>query len=58
VKSYDTSYESRGNGGHAIAESDLCPDLSGLDPIRDRKKIEDKISDSEAGKLIEYLKTM
>ena len=57
IKEYDTQEFSRSNQGHSFGSS-LCPDLSGLDPIADRKAIAQKISDSKAGDLIEYLKTL
>jgi hypothetical protein len=36
----------------------LCPDTSGLDPVRDRREIEIRIRQSSAGALLEYLKTL
>ena len=36
----------------------LCPDTSGLDPVRDRAEIQTRILQSPAGALLEYLKTL
>jgi hypothetical protein len=57
VKEYDTSVQSRSNQGHLFG-SDLCPDTSGLDAVRDRKEIEIRILGSRVGSLIAYLKTL
>ena len=57
VKTHDTSVFSKSNTGHEYGAS-LCPDTSGLDPITDRNKIIEKISDSKVADLLEYLKTL
>ena len=57
VKTYDTRVLSRSNKGHTFA-SNLCPDLSGLDPIDDREEITARILSSRVGDLLEYLKTL
>jgi hypothetical protein len=38
--------------------SQLCPDLSGLDPIANRREIQQRIVGSKVGSLLEYLKTL
>jgi hypothetical protein len=57
VKAYDTTVPGKANGGHAFG-APLCPDTSGLDPMRDRREIERRIVQSPAGALLEYLKTL
>jgi hypothetical protein len=59
VIEYDTTVSGRSNGGHSGPDfgSNLCPDLAGLDPVQDREKISDLIANSDAGALIEYMKT-
>jgi hypothetical protein len=57
VRDYDTRVYSQANGGHAFGSS-LCPDLGGLDPLRDRAEIARRIGESKAGDLLEYLKTL
>ena len=57
VKEYDTAVPSKANTGHTFG-SDLCPDTSGLDPIRDRKEIETRLLGSRVGALLAYLKTL
>ena len=57
VKEYDTSVPGKANTGHTFG-SNLCPDTSGLDPVRDRVEIETRILQSPAGSLLEYLKTL
>lgn len=57
VKEYDTSVPSKGNSGHAFG-SDLCPDTSGLDPVRDRQEVQTRVLGSRVGALLAYLKTL
>jgi hypothetical protein len=57
VKEYDTAVAGKANSGHTFGSA-LCPDTSGLDPVRDRREIETRIRQSSAGALIEYLKTL
>jgi hypothetical protein len=57
VKEYDTTVAGKANGGHTFG-SELCPDTSGLDPVRDRAEIQIRILQSRAGALLEYLKTL
>ena len=57
VKEYDTSVTSKANTGHAFG-SELCPDTSGLDPIRDRPEIQRRVLSSRVGALLAYLKTL
>jgi hypothetical protein len=57
VKEYDTAVAGKSNSGHTFG-SVLCPDTSGLDPVRDRREIEMRIRQSSAGALLEYLKTL
>ena len=57
VKEYDTKVPGKANGGHTFG-SDLCPDTSGLDPVRDRKEITTRILQSPVGSLLEFLKTL
>jgi hypothetical protein len=56
IKEYDTAVPGKANTGHTFG-AELCPDTSGLDPIRDRKTIGERIRQSRAGALLEYLKT-
>ncbi len=57
VKEYDTAVAAKANSGHTFGSA-LCPDTSGLDPVRDRREIETRIRQSSAGALLEYLKTL
>jgi mono/diheme cytochrome c family protein len=57
VKEYDTTVPGKANTGHTFG-SDLCPDTSGLDPIRDRREIQTRILGSRVGALLAYLKTL
>ncbi len=57
VKEYDTTVPGKANSGHTFG-SDLCPDTSGLDPVRDRREIETRILGSRVGALLAYLKTL
>jgi hypothetical protein len=57
VKEYDTTVPGKANGGHTFG-SDLCPDVSGLDPLKDRKEIETRLLGSRVGALLAYLKTL
>ena len=57
VKEYDTTVPGKANTGHTFG-SDLCPDTSGLDPVRDRREIEKRILGSRVGALLAYLKTL
>jgi hypothetical protein len=57
VKEYDTTVPSKSNAGHTFG-SELCPDTSGLDPVKNRKEIESRILQSRVGALLAYLKTL
>jgi RoxA-like, cytochrome c-like len=57
VKEYDTTVPGKSNGGHVFG-APLCPDTSGLDPVRDRKEIDSRIQKSSVGALLAYLKTL
>jgi hypothetical protein len=57
IKEYDTAVPGKANTGHTFG-SDLCPDTTGLDPVRDRKEIESRIVGSRVGALLAYLKTL
>ena len=57
IKEYDTTVPGNANTGHSFG-ADLCPDTSGLDPTADRQVIQDRLIESEAGVLLEYLKTL
>jgi hypothetical protein len=57
VKEYDTTVAGKANRGHTFG-SQLCPDLSGLDPIANRREVERRILGSKVGSLLEYLKTL
>jgi hypothetical protein len=57
VKEYDTTVPSKANTGHAFG-AELCPDTSGLDPVRDRQEIETRLLGSRVGALLAYLKTL
>jgi hypothetical protein len=57
VKEYDTTVPSKSNGGHTFG-ADLCPDTTGLDPVRDRPEIEKRLLGSRVGSLLAYLKTL
>jgi hypothetical protein len=48
---------SKANTGHAFG-AELCPDTSGLDPVRDRQEIETRLLGSRVGALLAYLKTL
>jgi hypothetical protein len=50
-----TSLFGLSHSGHPYGSS-LCPDLTGLDPVADRREITCRILDSKAGDLIEYMK--
>ena len=57
IKEYDTAQPGKANAGHTFG-GNLCPDTSGLDPVRDRKTIADRLRQSRVGALLEYLKTL
>ena len=57
VKEYDTSVPGKANTGHTFG-ADRCPDTSGLDPVADRQAIAERVLESEAGALLQYLKTL
>ncbi len=57
IKEYDTSVPGKANTGHTYGE-DLCPDTTGLDPVKDRREIERRILGSKVGALLAYLKTL
>jgi hypothetical protein len=57
VKEYDTTIPGKANTGHAFG-ADLCPDTTGLDPIADRREIENRLLGSRVGALLAYLKTL
>ena len=57
IKEYDTTVPGKANTGHTFG-SNLCPDTSGLDPVRDRMEIEARILQSPVGALLAYLKTL
>jgi hypothetical protein len=57
IKEYDTTVPGKGNSGHTYGE-DLCPDTTGLDPVKDRREIERRILGSRVGALLAYLKTL
>jgi hypothetical protein len=57
IKQYDTTIPSKANTGHTFG-ADLCPDTTGLDPIRDRREIETRLQRSAVGALLAYLKTL
>ena len=57
IKEYDTTVPGKANTGHTFG-GNLCPDTSGLDPVKDRKAIADRLRESRAGALLEYLKTL
>ena len=52
---YDTSLPGFSNGGHTYG-AEFCPDLTGLDPHSNRSEIVERLKNSDAGKIIEYLK--
>ena len=56
IKEYDTTIPGKANTGHTFG-ANLCPDTSGLDPIADRKAIEERLVKSRVGALLAYLKT-
>jgi hypothetical protein len=56
VKEFDTTVRGKANSGHTFG-SELCPDTTGLDPVRDRREIERRILQSPVGSLLAYLKT-
>jgi hypothetical protein len=55
IKEYDTTVPGKANSGHTFG-ADLCPDTSGLDPVADRKAIEERLLNSQVGALLAYLK--
>ena len=57
IKEYDTTVPGKANTGHTFG-GNLCPDTSGLDPVKDRKTIADRLRQSRVGALLEYLKTL
>jgi hypothetical protein len=57
IKEYDTSVTGKANSGHTFG-ADLCPDTSGLDPVKDRQTIAERLRQSRVGALLEYLKTL
>jgi hypothetical protein len=57
IKEYDTMVPGKSNGGHLFGES-LCPDTSGLDPVRDRKEVESRLLSAPVGALLAYLRTL
>jgi hypothetical protein len=57
VKEYDTTVPGKANTGHTYG-SELCPDISGLDPVADRKAIADRLLNSPVGALLAFLKTL
>jgi hypothetical protein len=57
VKEFDTSVPGKANTGHPFG-SDLCPDTSGLEPVRDRQEIQTRLLGSRVGALLAYLKTL
>ena len=57
IKEYDTTIPGKANTGHTFG-ADLCPDTSGLDPVADRKAIEERLLNSRVGALLAYLKTL
>jgi hypothetical protein len=56
VKEYDTTVTGKFNTGHDFGAG-LCPDTTGLDPVRGRQEIQTRLLGSRAGALLEYLKT-
>jgi hypothetical protein len=57
IEEYDTTVAGKANTGH-IYGAELCPDTSGLDPVADRKEVENRITGSRVGALLAYLKTL
>jgi hypothetical protein len=57
IKEYDTTIPGKANTGHTFG-ANLCPDTSGLDPVADRKAIEERLLNSRVGALLAYLKTL
>ncbi len=57
IKEYDTTVPGKANTGHAFG-ANMCPDTSGLDPVADRKAIEERLLNSKVGALLAYLKTL
>jgi RoxA-like, cytochrome c-like len=57
IKEYDTAVPGKANSGHTFGAG-LCPDTTGLDPVTDRKTIEDRLLKSQVGALLAYLKTL
>ena len=57
IKEYDTTVPGKANTGHTFG-GNLCPDTSGLDPVKDRKTIADRLRESRVGALLAYLKTL
>ena len=56
VKEDDTTVPGKANSGHTFG-SELCPEMPGLDPVRDRREIERRVLDSPVGSLLAYMKT-
>ena len=57
IKEYDTAVPGKANTGHTFG-AQLCPDTSGLDPVGDRKALEERLLKSPVGALLAYLKTL
>jgi hypothetical protein len=57
IKEYDRTIPGKANTGHTLG-ANLCPDTSGLDPVADRKAIEERLLNSRVGALLAYLKTL
>ena len=57
IKPYDTTVPGKANTGHAFG-AEMCPDMSGLDPVTDRRTIETRVLGSPVGALLAYLKTL
>jgi hypothetical protein len=52
---YDTTLPGFSNGGHTYG-AEFCPDLTGIDPHSNRAEVAERLKNSDAGKIIEYLK--
>jgi hypothetical protein len=57
IKQYDTTVPGKANAGHSFG-AEMCPDMSGLDPVADRRAIETRVLGSPVGALLAYLKTL
>ena len=57
IKEHDTTVPGKANTGHTFG-AQLCPDTSGLDPVADRRAIEQRLLGSPVGALLAYLKTL